>query len=314
MQERKLNQNTTNINVTCLNSNGKKGRQQSCDYKKLLLWSFRVWKFGFDAYFLKYTQKGEPTGRKATAEEIINFYKGIKNQLKMATTKPTASKRRVPPTRTPKVALGVPQGKKIIGYKSPTPLFEGNYSKDIIWALSDVGSKKLYKPNDGEAVFYAMPAEIVETWEPVYEEEGFKKGDFVVIESTNNLDLPPGQFHLHGIYQLRDNYSPKEQQFNVVLDDGNSINNGYTGQMWDTIKVRAATPAEIETAQDIIISGYTAKFADDKSAVNFGCQVWTKAEVDALSTIFDKGTLYQFTIDGNIITRSLVKKIQRRLS
>lgn len=31
-----------------------KGRQEGCDYKKLRLWSFRVWKFGFDAYVLKY--------------------------------------------------------------------------------------------------------------------------------------------------------------------------------------------------------------------------------------------------------------------
>lgn len=30
------------------------GRQQGCEYKKFPLWYFRLWKFGFDAYILRY--------------------------------------------------------------------------------------------------------------------------------------------------------------------------------------------------------------------------------------------------------------------
>lgn len=30
------------------------GRQQGCDYQKLPLWYFKIYKFGFDAYVLKY--------------------------------------------------------------------------------------------------------------------------------------------------------------------------------------------------------------------------------------------------------------------
>lgn len=30
------------------------GRQVNCSYKKLPLWYFRVWKWGFDGYVLKY--------------------------------------------------------------------------------------------------------------------------------------------------------------------------------------------------------------------------------------------------------------------
>lgn len=32
-----------------------KGRQEGCDYMKFTLWYFRIWKFGFDAYILKYS-------------------------------------------------------------------------------------------------------------------------------------------------------------------------------------------------------------------------------------------------------------------
>lgn len=31
-----------------------KGRQEDCEYKKFKLWSFKIWKWGFDAYILKY--------------------------------------------------------------------------------------------------------------------------------------------------------------------------------------------------------------------------------------------------------------------
>jgi hypothetical protein len=35
------------------------GRQHGCEYKKFPLWYFKVWKFGFDCYILKY--KGDQT-------------------------------------------------------------------------------------------------------------------------------------------------------------------------------------------------------------------------------------------------------------
>lgn len=34
-----------------------KGRQKGCHYKKLTLWMFRVFNYGFDAYILKYEPK-----------------------------------------------------------------------------------------------------------------------------------------------------------------------------------------------------------------------------------------------------------------
>jgi len=33
-----------------------KGRQEGTEYKKLCLYSFKIWKWGFDAYILKYKE------------------------------------------------------------------------------------------------------------------------------------------------------------------------------------------------------------------------------------------------------------------
>lgn len=30
------------------------GRQDGCDYKKFTLWYFKIWKFGFDGYIIKF--------------------------------------------------------------------------------------------------------------------------------------------------------------------------------------------------------------------------------------------------------------------
>lgn len=66
------------------------------------------------------------------------------------------------------------QNKKIIGYKAPTDLFAGEVKKGELLVKNGHyydkhGSyrKKDYNPND----YNVFPKEIVETWEPVYEEE-----------------------------------------------------------------------------------------------------------------------------------------------
>lgn len=33
------------------------GKQDGCEYRKVCLWSFKIWKWGFDAYILKYQPK-----------------------------------------------------------------------------------------------------------------------------------------------------------------------------------------------------------------------------------------------------------------
>jgi len=75
------------------------------------------------------------------------------------------------------------RNKKIIGYKCPTSLFgdlikEGTVYKSTNNNLTHVYGD--YIPDDKQATAdrFKLPAEIVETWEPVYEEQ-FKAGDWV---------------------------------------------------------------------------------------------------------------------------------------
>jgi hypothetical protein len=40
------------------------GRQHGCEYKKFPLWYFKIWKFGFDCYILKYNSNQTLPGHK----------------------------------------------------------------------------------------------------------------------------------------------------------------------------------------------------------------------------------------------------------
>jgi len=58
--------------------------------------------------------------------------------------------------------------KKIIGYKAPYDLFQGNIKKGTIYTFLAL-EKSVYKYSPKENKYFSLPREIVETWEPVYE-------------------------------------------------------------------------------------------------------------------------------------------------
>lgn len=58
--------------------------------------------------------------------------------------------------------------RKIIRYKAPFDLFGGAIKKDTIYVAI---SSFEYKPVEFSCYVYNLPAEIVEKWEPVYEEK-----------------------------------------------------------------------------------------------------------------------------------------------
>jgi len=60
--------------------------------------------------------------------------------------------------------------KKIIGYKAPTDLFKGVVIKDTIYKDFGTSQVNQYSPENKLQGCYSLPKEIVETWEPVYEE------------------------------------------------------------------------------------------------------------------------------------------------
>lgn len=66
---------------------------------------------------------------------------------------------------------------KIVGYKAPFDMYEGQIKKDELFTLSENRAYQ-YKTKDG---FY-MPKELVETWEAVYEEEKLE------VEHWNNYN------------------------------------------------------------------------------------------------------------------------------
>lgn len=64
-----------------------------------------------------------------------------------------------------------PPKRKIIGYKTPYDLFQGEVKKGSIYKLSKFPlSKNPYKVEGRGASITSLPKEIVESWEPVYEE------------------------------------------------------------------------------------------------------------------------------------------------
>lgn len=82
-------------------------------------------------------------------------------------------------------------------------------------------------------------------FEAVYEDNGFKAGDYVVIVKSD-FTLSGSCYKIGNTYQLKAPYTPNEGNFLTVLDDRGSTTNGYTGVNYYTkIIVRAATPAEI---------------------------------------------------------------------
>lgn len=129
--------------------------------------------------------------------------------------------------------------KKIIGYKCPQDYYEGAVKKGDIVSLACSGTV-LYSVNSNST--FTFPKEIVETWEPVYEEE-LKVGDWVYftgkggfitphwkigimgriknIESTGRIELEDfeGSNHISG-FRLATNDEIKEHLINVAKDKG----------------------------------------------------------------------------------------------
>lgn len=82
--------------------------------------------------------------------------------------------------------------KKIIGYKAPCELYNGDIKKGTLYRPCSSTKVTTYvaMKEDGYTIFHSgrtnLPKEIVETWEPVYKEEEFKVGDIVTYYSEVN--------------------------------------------------------------------------------------------------------------------------------
>jgi len=122
--------------------------------------------------------------------------------------------------------------KKIIGYKTPTDLWEGQIPKGATYIPCKYSSSN-YTWRDQPIDSYNIPKEVVETWEPVYEElPKFKVGDWVVI--LNNIS--GGEFKIGEVCKI------------VKKESGNAfkISNGKDWWLYHLTEFRLATQKEID--------------------------------------------------------------------
>lgn len=168
--------------------------------------------------------------------------------------------------------------KKIIGYKVPFDINSYIKKDDIMVYCYEQGYHlKGYKLKGAE---YYLYKQLVETWEPVYEEEQYKVGDWITIEDPTKLEdgcrgCPKGTFqvtnkiHSNGLYVYN-------AGFNIEINYNNIWRISNEG-------VRLATPEEIEKATNIIVDGYKAEY--DEHTVRFGCKKITLADLRTFKSI-----------------------------
>jgi hypothetical protein len=188
--------------------------------------------------------------------------------------------------------------KKIIGYKAPYDLTDGTGAVAV--QKGHLFIKENHHYNAQGKVLFGLPKEIVEKWEPVYEEE-FKAGDWVTVISVYSGDL----IKMGETYQVMD-VKEEKQLVNLAAVPGSINKDGG----WNTPKgnVRKATPEEIKKAQTIKIGKYEAEFKRDY--VKFGCQEFYKGALENLvKTLFRSDFKTELKINGVEITKELLTKL-----
>jgi rhodanese-related sulfurtransferase len=190
--------------------------------------------------------------------------------------------------------------RKIIGYKAPFDLWrEGVKAGSIFKKVSSASSS--YKTDDTGFTEYSrhLPAEIVEKWEPVYEEV-LKVGDWVM---HKNPSLSSFWAYAFPAAKIEGKYLYKAGGANQYVTD-----------------FRLATDEEIQQAKNnsrVSIGGYDMEVKTNAAGVPyvaFGCQSFTLDEVRAFNRLLVssefKGSI---SINGEEISREIIGKIYNQL-
>jgi len=183
--------------------------------------------------------------------------------------------------------------KKIIGYKAPYDLFGGNIKAGELFSKVTENS---YKTTSTGSTQYSrhLPKEIVEQWEPVYNQE-YEIGEYVTDDDGRNI-------YKIGSYK-NNNYYPAPGKYSSGKDINISYSFGY--------KLRRATKEEIEAAQSVKISGYTAEAVDGEIA--FGCQRLTKQDLHTVEKLLNNEINASITIHNTKITKEIIQKLLNKL-
>lgn len=164
-----------------------------------------------------------------------------------------------------------------------------------------------YRPSD---IRLATPEEISKVAESVE----YKVGDYVVVTSQS------------------DAWGERTQSINTVgkVYKIHAISTGIVGRKYGTIyqmnaldrswecptTIRKATKAEIKTFEEvdvIEVDEYGMVASGDGKCVNFGCQQFTKAEVQAIARLFDLPKDTTLTIGHTEITKEMMDKILKNM-
>lgn len=208
------------------------------------------------------------------------------------------------------------QKKKIIGYKAPMDLFEGKIKKGNLF-YANVASG--YIGTDGTEIGKAstisgtyLPKEIVETWEPVYQEL-YEVGDFVfAVNCGGNGILGEGE----QLVEIVDNsFSGKASG---LVDDWDFVvrqEKSFFNVNSTTAKFRKATPKEIQKWNDDLlptIKGYKAEISGE--SVSFGCVVLSKTGLQTIRYLLTSAAVATITIHGTNITTEMIDKLLKAIN
>lgn len=207
----------------------------------------------------------------------------------------------------------VEQKEQVIGYKTPKPLYGGSVAEGTLYTRRSPHNQFYNPENAPNENSQMVPAEIVETWAPVFKEE-WKVGDWVwALNSGGNGIKGEGK----QVVQIADKETYSKEATGLMDYDNWDYVINQGGEYFRVNSVTAeftrATPEEVEEATNIFAAGYKAEFTDDR--VKFGCQVFTPNEVAVINTLLNKrGQNFKLSIDGTEIPRELVAKVHAKLT
>ena len=182
----------------------------------------------------------------------------------------------------------------IIGYKCPADLFGGNpeVAKGTVF-VKRFPEHHWYTPEkekEKSAPNYILPKEIVETWEPVYQQ--FNIDDFICVTGHNT---PGATLKIGDVVK--------------IIGIGNNFVRTSKGDGGDLFysDFRLATPKEIEDKL-VIIGGYSAVRAGD--VIQFGCQNIHKDLLVSLKNLLERTTFnFECNVGNTKITLDHINKL-----
>lgn len=196
------------------------------------------------------------------------------------------------------------QKRKIVGYKTPKDLFGGSIVAGTEYRkLRDINkwyapytdrTKDIFNGSNSSSAAdlgQTIPAELVEEWEAVYEDDTFEIGSWVYIKDTGFL-CGPDTFSHNGQIKLIEevNLNEGSDLFSVKFADG-SYGRGSTLLPNFNIDhyLRLATEDEIREYNNVVIAGYPAEFG--AGYVKFGCTQISKSDIEALLRLCNYNTI-----------------------